>query len=141
MIRTLLLALIMTIASADFSGDWTMKSASLGESVVEVPPGAVTLTLILEANGYKAAFKAGNHMLGGMIVEDEISDVQASVHFTSFTSTRMMPPPQLRQAESFISKSMSLMTLVTINDDGDLEMEGPDVKALFSPADGDQDNA
>ena len=108
---------------------------------MEVPLGGVTLSLILQADGYKAAFQAGNRMLGGMIVEDEISDVQAKVHFTRFTSTRMMPPPHLRQAESFISNSIPLMTLVTINSDGNLEMTGPDVEALFSPANGEQDNA
>ena len=141
MIRTLLLALIMTIASADLAGDWILKSASRGGSAVEVPPGEVTLSLILQADGFKAAFQAGNRMLGGMIVDDEISDVQAKVHFTRFTSTRMMPPPHLRQAESFISNAMPLMTSVLINNEGNLEMTGPDVEALFAPAGGDQDNA
>ena len=117
-----------------------MKAASISGSPVEVPPGKVTLTLILEADGYKAGFHAGNQLLGGMIVDDEISDFEAGVHFTRFTSTRMMPPPHLRAVESFISQSMSLMSKVTINDAGDLEMEGPDVKALFSSASGDEDS-
>lgn len=141
MIRTLFLALIMTIASGDFSGDWIMKTASVGGADVEVPAGRVTLTLSLEADGYKAAFQAGNHMLGGMIVDDEISDFEAGVHFTSFSSTRMMPPPHLREVEKFIGQSIPLMTKVKINHSGKLVMEGPDVKAVFSSADGDQDNA
>ena len=144
MIRQLLFALIMSIIAhcrAEFSGGWILKSALQDDATVEFPTGGVTLELILKDDGYDVAFRAGNRIRGSMIVDDEISDVEIGVHFSAMASTRMLPPQELRGIEKFISKAIPLMTEVTINDIGDLVMQGPSVEAVFSPAGGDQGNA
>ena len=146
----IILAAVMTTAlttasvRTDFSGDWEMKSALFEGSPVELPSGQVTLSLILAADGYKAVFHAGNRMMGGMIVDDEISDTEAGIHFTPMPSTRMMPPPEFRQVERFITQAVPLLnkaTIVTTTGDVQLLLEGPTAETVFVPKETQDDNA
>jgi hypothetical protein len=134
MFQSFFIALMLSIAHADFTGDWLMKSAMFGGVQVEVPSGEVSLTMSLAPNGYKVAFHAGNHMMGGMIVDDEISETRAGVHFTPIPSTRMMPPPKFVAVERFITQAIPEMKTAKLSGAGNLILEGPDAIAEFYPS-------
>jgi META domain len=138
MFQAFLIAIMLSIARADFSGDWLMKSATFDGTQIEVPSGEVSLSMSLAPDGYKVFFHAGNRMMGGMIVDDEISDTKAGVHFTPIPSTRMMPPPEFVAVERFITQAIPEMTTATLNDTGNLVLEGPNGGAEFYPSDGEK---
>ena len=134
-------------ARTGFAGNWVMKSAIFQGTPVVLPSGQVTLSLNLSADGYRALFHAGNRMMGGMIVDDEISDTEAGIHFTPMPSTRMMPPPEFRKVEQFITQAIPLMNkasiVVVANDNVQLLLEEPGgTESVFVPRSSeDHDNA
>ena len=119
-----------------FARDWVLKSAIFQGVPVVLPSGQVTLSLSLSSNGCRVLFHACNRMMGGMIVDDEISDTEAGIHFTPMPSTRMMPQPEFREVEQFIIQTISLMNkasiVVVANDNVQLLLEGPGgTKSVF----------
>eukprot|EP00545_Synedropsis_sp_CCMP1620_P015076 CAMPEP_0119003100 /NCGR_PEP_ID=MMETSP1176-20130426/353_1 /TAXON_ID=265551 /ORGANISM="Synedropsis recta cf, Strain CCMP1620" /LENGTH=142 /DNA_ID=CAMNT_0006954667 /DNA_START=138 /DNA_END=566 /DNA_ORIENTATION=+ len=139
MLRSIVLAFMMALVRADFSGVWKMTVATTPLRAIELPdqssPGVTMELELQDAQTYKVVFHGGNQIMGGMTVEEELSDTSAIVAFSRFTSTRMMPPPAYRQAEAFIQSSIPLITTMQVNSDGDLILEGDNanLSAKFKP--------
>jgi hypothetical protein len=137
MIRSILLALMMAFARADYTGVWKMTVATTPLRAVELPGASSTgVTMQLEKKDdetYKVMFHGGNIMIGGMQIEEKLSDTAAKVTFSSFSSTRMMPPPAYQQAESFITSSIPQVTSIQVDSDGLLVLQGDDanLSAMF----------
>lgn len=128
MLRSILFALMMALVSADFSGEWKMTVATTPLRAVELPgedTNGVTMVLKKhDANTYKVGFHAGNRLMGGLTIVEELSDTSAKVVFSSLSSTRMMPPPGYEQVEAFIQHSIPQIATMQIDSDGAMILEG-----------------
>ena len=65
--------------------------------------------------------KIGNNMGGIMLlVDDETNDVkEQTIKVGPLRSTMMMPPPQIFALEQYLTKYLSTMDTLKLNDDGD----------------------
>lgn len=135
MLRSIILALMVSLVHcSDFSGVWKLTMTITPFDTVDLPDqlggtDAVTMELQKSADDsgqdYKVIFQAGNLIMGGVSVVDELSDTIAKVQFTKqMSSTRMLSPPEYQPAETFILESIPQMTSMHMNSDGELTLEG-----------------
>jgi hypothetical protein len=128
--------LMAALVRGDFSGAFTMTSATTDEGDVSMPSSRpVTLKMtVSDSNTYKAFFRAGNNMIGSMTLVETLSESEARIQFSQIPSTRMLAPPEFRECESFITQKIPFMNLAKFDTDGNLVFEGPDnLSAVFAP--------
>ena len=134
LIHTLLFAIIIAYASADFTGDWLLKKAVRNGVSVKVPQGDVSLSITKSKDSYNVYIKAANTIKGRMIVKGKNSKTKAVVDFEEISSTRMMPTPKFLDVERFLMKAIPKMKMVILKDSGNLIWKGANATAIFSPS-------
>jgi hypothetical protein len=121
-----------------FAGDWQLSEAvDLNGQAVALPDTAIIMKLAKgDAQTYSLSIKVGNSMnskislTSGSASEGD-SLVGVGIEVGPFMSTMMMPRPELRAVETYVSKSFQQMNIMSLNEDGSLVFEGSGAKAVF----------
>eukprot|EP00568_Trieres_chinensis_P011360 CAMPEP_0183301720 /NCGR_PEP_ID=MMETSP0160_2-20130417/7746_1 /TAXON_ID=2839 ORGANISM="Odontella Sinensis, Strain Grunow 1884" /NCGR_SAMPLE_ID=MMETSP0160_2 /ASSEMBLY_ACC=CAM_ASM_000250 /LENGTH=305 /DNA_ID=CAMNT_0025464391 /DNA_START=67 /DNA_END=984 /DNA_ORIENTATION=- len=113
--------------SDSYCGDWTLKKAFEGPELVEKPipeDANIILRLSLEdGDRYALSLKVGNKMHTTLKLSGKL-DAFDTIEVGMLSSTRMLPPPELFDMESFLSTNLPNLHKMIVGEDGILIMTG-----------------
>mmetsp|Transcript_18580 Transcript_18580/g.21351 ORF Transcript_18580/g.21351 Transcript_18580/m.21351 type:complete len:132 (-) Transcript_18580:67-462(-) len=112
-----------------YNGDWLLQKAFVGPELTEFPlPTAKKYILKIsttEEGSYNLLIKVGNTIRTSMKVlgkdDDNLFD---KIQVKPPMSSRMMPPPELFELESYLTTSLPTFFKMIVSDDGNLIMTG-----------------
>eukprot|EP00550_Attheya_septentrionalis_P008997 CAMPEP_0198282094 /NCGR_PEP_ID=MMETSP1449-20131203/1939_1 /TAXON_ID=420275 /ORGANISM="Attheya septentrionalis, Strain CCMP2084" /LENGTH=177 /DNA_ID=CAMNT_0043978177 /DNA_START=103 /DNA_END=636 /DNA_ORIENTATION=+ len=141
-----------TATATEYAGDWVLKIAYTGletgqPTTVPMPQSEQSPVMISvqkketddsTTNRYGVSIQVSNQFRTSMDIlpstnNNNNDDMDAIDMSGPLMSTRMMPPPAMREMELLVSTTIPTMTQINLLDDGTLELKGPDTIFLCQP--------
>jgi hypothetical protein len=119
------LGVAMSSTSSPFAGEWPLVETMDGDNqAVPLPEGTFTFVIEdIDTASLQVYIKVGNNMRTKITLEEGESESSKKIRVGGVLSTMMMPAKDLFQLETYLSRTLPKMDVISVQD-GTLTLEG-----------------